>query len=168
MVDRVFLVGMPYAGKTYWGRLVAGHYGLPFNDLDEVVSREAGKAIHEIFDEQGEAHFRRAEHTSLMRLIAQPVGGVVSCGGGTPCYRGNMASMRDAGITVYLQASPEYLLANRERSAVRRPLFGEEAPTPQQLAALMKERERYYLQAHYILQAADISVATFAQILNHV
>ena len=170
MVSRLFLVGMPYAGKTYWGRLIAEHFNLHFTDLDDVITASAGKAIHEIFDEHGQDHFRKAEHEALVHLIAERPGPgrVVACGGGTPCYYDHMERMRHAGIVVYLEATPEYLLANRERSTAKRPMFDDTLPLPEQVNALLKEREQHYLKAHYILPAADISVATFAKILNHV
>lgn len=170
MVNRLFLVGMPYAGKTYWGRLIAEHYNLQFTDLDDVVKTYTRKEIEGIFADQGEDYFRKVEHECLVQLIAEQAdaGRVIACGGGTPCYYDNMERMRSAGIVVYLEASPEYLLANRQRATAKRPLIDDSQPLPDQVNKLLKERERYYLQAHHILPAADISVATFAKILNHV
>ena len=170
MVNRLFLVGMPYAGKTYWGRLIAEHYNLQFTDLDDEVAAYARSSIEGIFKEQGEDFFRKVEHECLVQVIAEPAGAgrVIACGGGTPCFYDNMERMRSAGIVVYLEASPEYLLANRERATAKRPLIDDSQPLPEQVNAMLKERERYYLEAHYILPAADISVATFAKILNHV
>jgi len=170
MVDRLFLTGMPYAGKTYWGQLIAEHYNLHFTDLDDAVTGYTRKSIQGIFAEQGEDYFRKVEHECLVKLIAEPAGAgrVIACGGGTPCYYDNMEQMRSAGIVVYLEATPEYLLANRERAIAKRPLIDDSQPLPEQVNRLLKERERYYLQAHHILPAADISVATFAKILNHV
>lgn len=169
MVNRIFLVGMPYAGKTYWGRLIADHYNLQFTDLDDVVKTYTRKSIEGIFEEQGEDYFRKVEHECLVKLITEPTDGqVIACGGGTPCYYDNMERMRQAGVVVYLEATPEYLLANRERSNAKRPLFDDSMPLAEQVNALLQKRKPYYLQADYILPAADISVATFAKILNHV
>ncbi|MBX2905447.1 MAG: shikimate kinase [Taibaiella sp.] len=170
MVNRIFLVGMPYAGKTYWGRLVAEHYNIRFTDLDEVVASYSRKSIEGIFAEQGEDFFRKVEHECLVKMLAEPpeTTEIVACGGGTPCYYDNMERMCQAGAVVYLEATPEYLLTNRERSTAKRPLFDDSMPLAEQVNALLQRRKPYYLQAHYILPAADISVATFAKILNHV
>jgi shikimate kinase len=77
----VVLVGAPGAGKTTVGRLLATRLGLTFRDTDADVERVAGKAIGDIFVEDGEPAFRTLEHEALRDALAEP-GGVLAVGGG--------------------------------------------------------------------------------------
>ncbi|GAA4461767.1 shikimate kinase [Nemorincola caseinilytica] len=160
---------MPGAGKTYWGRRIAAHYGLPFIDLDEYISSNEGKSVAQLIQEVSEETFRDLENKYLIRLIGSTDNRVViACGGGTPCFSGNMRTMKMAGIVVYLEADLEYLYSNVQRDGDIRPLLGKTTSVRYQMERLLQLRRPYYEQAHYILQAKDISLTTFDEILGNV
>jgi shikimate kinase len=78
---RVVLVGAMGAGKSTVGRLVAEELGVGFLDTDEVVEREAGRTVSEIFIDDGEAHFRELERRAVAESLAGHRG-VLALGGG--------------------------------------------------------------------------------------
>ena len=78
---RVVLVGAMGAGKSTVGRLVAEQLGASFLDTDEVVERETGKAVAEIFIDDGEARFRELESRAVADAL-QSHDGVLALGGG--------------------------------------------------------------------------------------
>ena len=79
---RLLLVtGMPGAGKSTVGRLLARRWGVPHRDTDAAVVAAAGKAISDIFIDDGEAEFRALERAAVERVLAED-DGVVSLGGG--------------------------------------------------------------------------------------
>ena len=78
---RVVLVGAMGAGKSTVGRLVAEELGTSFLDTDEVVERETGKAVAEIFIDDGEARFRELESRAVADAL-QSHDGVLALGGG--------------------------------------------------------------------------------------
>ena len=82
MTPRVVLVGAMGAGKTTVGRLVADALGVEFLDTDEVVERETGRTVAEIFVDDGEAHFRELERRAVAESLAGH-GGVLALGGGS-------------------------------------------------------------------------------------
>lgn len=168
MTHRYFLVGMPYAGKSYWGRQIADHYGMTFYDLDVFITEFTGKSISEIFDTVGEPGFREIEHVCLEELINQTSKDcIIACGGGTPCFHNNMTLMKKAGTVVFLEADIPYLVANFSKDTTIRPLLNDPQVLTGKLTELQEERAEYYTQAHYILQVADISITTFDKILNN-
>jgi len=75
------LVGAMGAGKTTVGMLVADALGVDFLDTDQVVEREAGKTVSEIFIDDGEAHFRELERRAVATSLASHEG-VLALGGG--------------------------------------------------------------------------------------
>ena len=69
------------AGKTTVGRRLADGLGVDFLDTDEIVEREAGRTVAEIFVDEGEARFRELEKSAVAAaLVAHD--GVLALGGG--------------------------------------------------------------------------------------
>lgn len=166
---RVFLVGMPGAGKTHWGKQVAAAYGREFIDLDEYICNNEGKTIPQLIGEGSEELFRDLENKYLIRLIDTTSNNVVvACGGGTPCFSDNMRTMKLAGIVIYLDADLDSLCENIERDGDTRPLLGKTTSLRYQLERLLQARRHWYEESHYILQTKDISLATFGEILGNV
>lgn len=81
MTPRVVLVGAMGAGKTTVGRLVADALGVGFLDTDEVVERESGRTVSEIFIDDGEAYFRELERRAVAESLSGH-DGVLALGGG--------------------------------------------------------------------------------------
>ncbi len=88
MKPRAVLVGPPGAGKTTVGRALAERLGVEFRDTDEDVERMAGKAIADIFVDDGEDAFRALE-TEALRAVLAASDGVVSLGGGVVMRESN-------------------------------------------------------------------------------
>ncbi|WP_157109046.1 shikimate kinase [Corynebacterium aquilae] len=76
----VVLVGLPGAGKSTIGRLLAQRLGQPFVDSDLMIEQESGKACGDVFTELGEPAFRELEARVVAEALTRH--GVVSLGGG--------------------------------------------------------------------------------------
>jgi shikimate kinase len=117
--DHVAIVGYMGSGKTTVGRLLARRTGRDFVDLDDEVSRAAGRTIPEIFAEGGEDHFRDLEHDALLSALDRPDPAVISCGGGAILRPENRAALRDTP-TVFLSEDTGVLYSRTRGS--NRPL----------------------------------------------
>src|SRR5205807_857859 len=69
-VRAIFLVGFMGAGKTSVGRALSRKLGWRFEDLDDRIHAREGRTIPEIFQQSGEAEFRRSELAALRDLLA--------------------------------------------------------------------------------------------------
>lgn len=162
-MSRIFLIGMPGAGKTYWGRKLASKYGYAFADLDEEIKRAAGKTIQEIFEMEGEVVFRTQETECLEQLCLHN-NVIVACGGGTPVYNNNLELMKQNGCVVYMEADINTLTDRLVQDENSRPLINSEN-IPEQLERLYQERRTYYEQADCTVQADETIIANFEQII---
>lgn len=106
--ENIVLIGMPGAGKTTVGRLLAQKTGKEFVDLDEELVRRAGKSIPTLFAEVGEAGFRDLE-TGLIRELAFPGGRIVATGGGAVLRVENVLRLKQSGRLIWLDRPLEAL-----------------------------------------------------------
>ena len=153
MIANIFITGFSGTGKTTVGREVAGKLGWGFVDTDDEIVAKVGRPIEAVFGERGEDHFRRLERQAL-EAVCRKDRQVVSTGGGVVIEDRNRALMRENGVIVCLEATPETIHRRLETETgnghgpVVRPLLVDSNPTGR-IAALKAERQRYYAQAHW-------------------
>ena len=153
----IYLAGFMGSGKSTIGPILANTLGFEFVDIDKFVEKKAEKRIIDIFTLDGEQAFRTIEHASLKEVAARDHC-VVSLGGGTIANEENFQLIRDSGIIVYLQLSPDEVL-QRVHHRTDRPLLtgagGVKLPTEeiqQRVQELLKKREQFYGRADVVIQ----------------
>lgn len=99
----VILIGMPGAGKTTLGRLLAPRWGWQFLDGDPLIVSRHGKSLDELQKELGRAGFLDLEAATLQELH---VDRAIIAPGGSIVYRDEaMRHLRRLGTVVYLQVA---------------------------------------------------------------
>jgi len=63
--ERIFLIGMMGSGKSHWLKPMAKWNKSVGYDLDALIEMNEEKTIAEIFNEDGEAYFRKVESKIL-------------------------------------------------------------------------------------------------------
>lgn len=123
MPNHLFLTGYRGTGKSAVGSIVAQRLGRSLVDLDDLVEKNAGSSIREIFAERNEAGFRELESEALFALT-DPSPLVVSLGGGAILRESNRRWIAENGFCVWLDADAktiaERLFAD-ESTESRRP-----------------------------------------------
>ena len=104
----LILIGMPGAGKTTVGRLLAQRLGRDFFDADEELERRFGCDIPTFFAREGEAAFR-AEETALLAELGKRSGCVIATGGGCVTRPENEPLLRQNAAVIWLQRALDRL-----------------------------------------------------------
>lgn len=150
----IFLIGYMATGKTTLGRALARETGRQHIDLDFYIEQRFRMTVREIFATKGEAEFRRIE-AAMLREAGEIEGTIISCGGGTPCFSGNMDYMNSRGITVCLRAGEEIVADRILLGGNKRPLMA--GKSREEVLATLREqmalRDPFYSQAQLTLSA---------------
>lgn len=161
MKRHLILVGLPGAGKSTVGRLLADRLGTHCTDIDPNIERATGLTIAELFAEEGEAAFRVREHRAVLEALVLPPH-VVAPGGGWAAQSGNLAATAPRAVAVHLAVTPAEA-ARRLGGAGTRPLL---APDPlRRLLDLDAERRAAYQRADLAIDVTGRPAEEVADLL---
>ena len=148
--DTISLIGMPGAGKSTVGVLLAKLMGLNFRDTDLDIQISADATLQEILEQHGHLHLRQLERQVLMDI---PLGRAVISTGGSVVYSHEvMDRLCKAGPVVYLCAD----LAVLEQRVASAPLRGMASGPGKSFKDIFNERTPLYQRyADYTVDSTD-------------
>lgn len=162
----IVLIGLPGAGKTSVGEILAGLMNIAFFDSDRLIEEKERRTVASIFSEDGEQRFRDLE-TGLLQDFDKKLC-VLSCGGGLPMTPGNMETLLQLGRVVYLKTAIDELV-KRLAATHDRPLLKsksgdtDEHELRMRLCSLERERTPVYERAELTVQTDGLSTDEVAQ-----
>ncbi|MCW5254080.1 MULTISPECIES: shikimate kinase [unclassified Streptomyces] len=144
------LVGPMGVGKSVVGQLLAERLGVGFRDTDDDIVAAEGRAISDIFVQEGEDAFRALEKEAVRRAVEEHPG-VLALGGGAVLDADTRALL--AGLpVVYLSMDVEEAV-RRTGLSVARPLL---AVNPRkQWRELMEARRHLYEEVASVVVPTD-------------
>lgn len=127
----ISLIGFMGCGKSSVGKILATL--IPecrLIDLDTYIEEKQGKNIPEIFNEYGEAAFRRMEREALEEIFSDKSRprAILSLGGGTVTSEQCRQLIRQHTDCFYLRATTDTLLDNLEGHSDGRPMLNPVQP----------------------------------------
>jgi shikimate kinase len=150
LTSSVCLIGMPGVGKTTLAKALADKFKLNWVDLDQCFEDLTEMSILRYWQNYGERNFRALERYALIQQLSEKPA-VIALGGGTPCFYNNMFIINQFSHSVYLKADkPTISHAMKEGG---HPMFSATMDPEFQWTELLKQRDIYYEQAHYIVIA---------------
>ena len=147
MRRHILLVGLPGSGKSTVGRLAAETLGAPLIDVDNLLVRQMGMPVAQIFGMVGEAEFRRMERDAVRAACAAGPAMIIP-GGGWAAQDGELELARETSCIIYLRCQPS-TAAKRAESGEDRPLLASDPVA--RMRSLLREREAYYVRAEHQL-----------------
>ncbi|MZD03824.1 AAA family ATPase [Streptomyces sp. SID5785] len=147
---QIVLVGPMGVGKSTVGGLLAERLGCTYRDTDEDIVTAQGRAISDIFVDEGEGHFRALEKAAVAEALAAH-DGVLALGGGAVLDAGTRELLAGRSV-VYLSMDVEEAV-RRTGLNVARPLL---AVNPRkQWRELMEARRHLYTEVARVVVATD-------------
>lgn len=151
----ISLIGFMGTGKSTIGHRLAEELDYDFVDLDEEIVQEDGRAIPDIFAEDGEEYFRDVE-TKVTAKIGSKDEQVLATGGGVILRDENIANLKQNGIVILLKAAPEEIY-QRTKDDDNRPLL-EVADPMAKIRSLLEERKERYQCTPYQIDTTELNI----------
>ncbi len=136
--QNIVLIGMPGAGKTTIGPLLAQALGRVFTDTDTIIEQAQGMSLQRIVDTQGYQALRAIEAKQLSALDVDEQ--VIATGGSAVYSPQAMAALQRKGVIVHLHVDLDVIRARMDNFATR----GIARAVGQTLDELYTEREALY------------------------
>lgn len=137
-MNNIILIGMPGAGKSTVGVVLAKKMGYCFVDSDLVIQERTKKLLHEIITERGQQGFLEVENQVNASLKLEDT--VLATGGSAIYGEAAMNHLKEIGTVVYLRLSCN-TIARRLGDLHERGVALKEGQT---LESLYEERIPYY------------------------
>lgn len=139
-MQSIVLIGPPGAGKSTVAKYLSKELNRPWIDTDQVIEKQTGRQISEIFLTDGEEYFRRLEKEIVLRTLDEE-DSVIALGGGSVLDPDVEKKLQDFLEVIFLDVS----ISN----AAPRVGFNKERPLlmgnpRQQWLALMEKRRPIY------------------------
>lgn len=136
----IVLIGMPGAGKSTVGVLLAKALKMPFIDTDLLIQQQENCYLQEIIDSRGLNEFMKIEENIVLGLNME--NHVIATGGSVIYSKPAMNHLKASGVLVFLNTKM-YQLERRLKNAHTRGIAMKEGQT---LSTLFNERIPLYRQ----------------------
>ncbi|MEA1889242.1 MAG: shikimate kinase [Pseudomonadota bacterium] len=157
MQENITLIGMPGAGKSTVGQLLAKSLQYEFIDTDDLLCLQQQRTLQNIVDKDGYMQLRRFEEQAILSIEAKKT--VISTGGSAVYSAVAMQHLSSLSKIIYLSVSYE-IIAERIKNLDTRGL----AKQPNQsLHDLYLERTGLYEKYAEITVGADMTAELVAE-----
>lgn len=103
-MKNIILIGMPGAGKSTVGVLLAKSVLMNFCDTDLLIQNSTGQSLCDILKNRGLEEFIKLEEKTVLNFDFENC--VVATGGSVVYGEKAMEKLKENGITVYLKVNP--------------------------------------------------------------
>ncbi len=148
------------AGKSSIGKALADDLGYSFYDLDEEIEREADRSVREIFEQKGEAYFRKRERYAVKTFLNKN-SCVVALGGGALQDEAVVQTVKSKSVLVFIEC-PFSVILQRIKGDKKRPLLLNEKGNEKNVETLKSELKALYEKRLPLYKQADIIIDSSA------
>ena len=138
--SNIILIGMPGAGKSTIGVILAKQSAKDFIDTDVLIQLQEKRSLQDILDAEGYLALRQIEEQVLLDLHCQQH--VISTGGSAVYSAAAMRHLKKAGVAVFLEVP----LAEIQKRLIDMQTRGIAQSPGQTFEALYEERQCLYQQ----------------------
>ncbi|MCH1487710.1 MAG: shikimate kinase [Pseudomonadales bacterium] len=147
----IILIGMPGAGKSTVGELLASAINWAFLDSDRLIEKSEGSSLQELVDTHSYTYLRDIEQGILSTIGGQQQ--VIATGGSAVYSQQAIQHLHTMGPVIYLEISEATMLKRLQGQVGKN--RGLAKPRDQSLHELYTERQALYRSAAHIAVCCD-------------
>ncbi|GED66471.1 shikimate kinase [Brevibacillus reuszeri] len=156
----IVFIGFMGAGKTTIGQLVAKKLHRDFIDIDHEIERIHQMPVSAIFQELGEASFRKMERELIVALCSETRSKILSLGGGAYMQEEVRKACLANCIVFFIDVSWDSWKERIPLLIDTRPIL--QNKTLDQIEELFLSRQSTYAMSHYTISSSDMDAETAA------
>jgi shikimate kinase len=99
-MKNIAIIGMPGAGKSTVGVILAKTLGMNFRDTDIVIQQNTGRLLQEIITTDGIEAFLKIEESTILSLTCN--NSIIATGGSVVLSHRSMEHLKSCGLVIYL------------------------------------------------------------------
>lgn len=161
MKNNITLIGMPGAGKSTTGIILAKILSMGFLDSDILIQINRGQSLQSILEESDYMNLRRIEEEEILKINIS--NNVIATGGSAVYSRKAMEHLQNISVIVFLHVDLDEL-KNRIHNFDSRGIAKAE---DQSFSELFQERDKLYREyAHITIDAASVTQDDAAVIIS--
>ena len=154
----IVLLGMMGSGKSTIGSLIAKKLNVGLVDIDKKIEKIQNKKISQIFEEKGEAYFRKLEFDFTIQSLNNNKN-IISIGGGAFMNKELRKTIKQKSSTFWLYWNFETLI-KRIRNNNKRPVV--KNMTHADIKKLISERNKIYYFSDYKIICENLKKSEIA------
>jgi shikimate kinase len=116
-MKNIILIGLPGAGKSTLGVILAKTLGMHFIDTDIIIQDQTGRLLQEIINTDGVEEFLRIEEECILSLTCTHA--VISTGGSVVLRSRAMEHLTSDGMIIYLEISYDEMVRRLKNITTR-------------------------------------------------
>lgn len=151
------LLGLRGAGKSAVGERLAARLGRRFLELNQLIEREAGMQLGDLFELHGAEHVRELEHRVLRQVLDDDAPAVVATGGGLVTNPETWRELKERACTVWLRATPQQHWDRVVAQGDLRPMANRSRARAE-LEQLYQARAPLYARADLVVDTSELDV----------
>ncbi len=161
-MKNIILIGMPSAGKSTVGVILAKNIKKDFLDTDVLIQNQQGLLLQDILDKFGTGYFIKAEQDTILSLDTQNT--VIATGGSVVYSQSAMEHLKNNGIIIYLKIDIHSIVKRLNNINTRGIVLGK----GQTLSDIYNERKYLYEKyADITVECSELSISeTVEEILQ--
>ena len=149
----IVLIGMMGSGKSSIGQLLSKSIDLNFLDVDNIIEKETGLKIFNIFEKKGENFFREIEEKITLRLLKNKEQ-IISLGGGGFINKNIRKEIIDNNLSFWLYWKSSTII-NRIYKSKKRPIAFN--TNENDLKKLIIVRSKIYSEANFKINCETLT-----------
>ncbi|MBF0491796.1 MAG: shikimate kinase [Deltaproteobacteria bacterium] len=157
----ITLCGFMGTGKSAVGKSLSLALRYQFFDSDREIQAREARSIQQIFETEGEEHFRKIEKETLSKFLSKNEKTVLSVGGGAILDKENFQLLASSSVMILLSANVDEIVRRLGHENERPLLQG--GDRRKKIEKLLQDRKKIYSKVKIQIDTSGLAIDEVVQ-----